>query len=520
MPVNTPCAEYENWRERWKTVRTVVEGEDAIQKSGEWALPRPSGQSDEDYNEYLRRARFFDVVSRTCDSFHGLIFNKEPTQTGNGNAEFDASLKNVDGTGKSLRKFADDVIYDVLQTYWGGILVDFPRVAPEQTQADAPRNAYLKWYTAESVINWQREVRNGKLVTTMVVLREDEKRGKNNDIFIIEITERYRVLMLDENGKYIQRIYVKDKNGGFENYEVIEPLMNEEPLDFIPFWFCPFEEPSKSILLGMSYESIGMYQDMADYKNSLHYTCIPTPVVENMPTPVDEKTGKEKIIRLGSKEMQFFCYEDHQGNSNVHVKYLAYEGTSLNQVAASIDSALYRIALLGARALGADKKGIESAETVRLYRSSENGVLSAVTMAMSAQFTGAMKFKAMWSSISEDVFQDWFYNLNTDYDVMDANADMINTLITARSGGDVPRYAIYSVLREAKRIPAEWTYENYLKELSVSDTENAKRLMLAEIAEGVAAKYEYRMKFFGEGEAVAKAKVVELEEDSTMVTGA
>jgi hypothetical protein len=519
MPVNTLCAEYENWKERWKTVRIVVEGEEAIKKSGEWALPRPSGQTNEDYEEYLKRARFFDVVSRTCDSFHGLIFNKEPTQTGNSNSEFEESLNNVDGAGKSLRDFADDVIYDVLQTYWGGILVDFPRVAPESTQADAPRNAYVTWYTAESVINWRREVRNGKPVATMVVLREDEKREKNGDIFMLETAERYRVLMLDENGKYIQRIYVKSETSGFENYETIYPSLKGKPLDFIPFWFCPFDEPSKSILLGMSYESLGMYQDMADYKNSLHYTCIPTPVVENMPVPVDEKTGKEKTIRLGSKEMQFFHYEDSQGNSNVRVKYLAYEGASLSQVAASIDATLYHIALLGARALGADKRGVESADTVRLYRSSENGVLGALTMSMSAKLTEAMKFKAVWSGVSEDACHDWLYNLNTDYDVMDANADMINTVVTARSGGDVPRYAVYNVLREAKRIPAEWTYEDYRKELNEADIENAKRLMLAEIAEGVVTKAEYRMKFFGESEEIAKAKVAELEYDDATPIG-
>jgi hypothetical protein len=507
MPVNTPCAEYEYWRERWRTVRTVVEGEDAIKKSGEWALPRPSGQLDEDYKEYLERARFFDVVSRTADTFHGLIFNKEPTQR-NIIPEIEEAQKNVDGAGRSLRKFADDVIYDVVQTYWGGILVDYPRVDLGETQAEAPRNAYSAWYTAESLINWSDEIRRGKKVTTLVVLREDEKRRKSDDYFVVETVERYRVLLLDERDVYIQKIYVRGTGGKLELSEIIEPILDEKPLDFIPFWFCPFDEPTKSILLGMSYEAIGMFQDMADYKNSLHYTCSPTFVVENMePPPIDKATGKPKNIRLGSKEMQFFYQDSPQGGSSVNVKCLAYEGRGLQEVAGSIDAALYRIALLGARALGADKKGIESAETVRLYRSSENGVLVALAMAMSVQFTESEKHRMRWSGISEDVYKDWSYNFNTDYDVMDANTEMINTIITARGSGDVPRYAAYSVLREAKRIPPEWSYEDYLKELSVADIEKAKRLMLAEIAEGVASKYEYRMKFFGESEEIAKANV-------------
>jgi hypothetical protein len=510
MPVNTQCNEYKNWQERWKLVRTVVEGEDAVKGLREQLLPRPGGQSDEDYNEYLQRARFFDVISRTCDSFHGLIFNQEPAQEGKTSAGLGEELKNVDGAGRSLRKFADDIVYDVLQTYWGGILADFPRVSPGQTQADAPRRAYLKWYTAESVINWRREERGGRLVTVLVVLREEGQKEKDGDIFVFETAERYRVLMLNEEGEYIQRLYVKDAGGDYK-YEEIGLELDGKRLDFIPFWFCPFEEPSKSILLGMSYESIGMYQDMADYKNNLHYTCSPTPIVENMKAPPpDERTGKPRTIKLGSKEMQFFHYE----GADVRVKYLSYDGRGLNQVAGSIDSALYRIALLGARSLGADKKGIESAETVRLYRSSENGVLCAFAMAMSVQLTEAVKFKLRWSGIPDDMYVDWFYHLNTDYDVLDAGTDMINTLVNARSSGGVPSYAVYSVLREAKRIPFEWAYEDYLRELGRTDTESAKRLMLAEIAEGVSAKHEYRMKFLGESEDAAKNRVAEMEKDS------
>jgi hypothetical protein len=236
-----------------------------------------------------------------------------------------------------------------------------------------------------------------------------------------------------------------------------------------------------------------------------------------MPTPVDEKTGEEKIIRLGSKEMQFFCHESSGGTSNVNVKFLAYEGRSLDQVAGSIDAALYRIALLGARALGADKKGIESAETVRLYRSSENGVLSAVAVIMSQRVTEAMKFKMQWSNVPEDVYKNWSYNFNTDYDVMDANVDMINAILGARKGGDVPRRAVFDLLREAKRLEPGLTYEDYLEDLKSEDREKEKRLMLAEIAEGIAAPYEYRMEFFGESEDVAKTKVAEIEDSAATI---
>ena len=468
MAVNNESSAYSAWKERWKTVRLVVEGEQAIKDSGEWALPRPSGQTDDDYSRYKKRAHFFDGVGRTAEAFSGNIFAKDPVQTGEVSDEFTAMLDNVDGAGGSLRQFAELLVWDAMQTYWGAILVDYSPAPVDKSEADTLGNgyrAYMRWYTAESVINWCREVRGGRTVLTLVVLKEPYEYSAG-DKFTTETRNRYRALLLDENGRYYQEIY--DEADELKTVQVIEPkLPDGRSLDTIPCFFCPFDAPSKSILLGLAYESIGLYQKSADYENGLHWTGVPTPVVENMNAPKDEQTGKPVPVPLGGSSFLFFKDEEGQ---DVRAHFLEFTGTGLAALASAIDAGLYRMGLLGARAIGSDKKGVETAETARIYRSSENAVLKAFARAMSEKISGAVRVMARWNKFPPPMYENWGYALNTDYDDLNANAQMISVILSGRMNNEVPRYSVYKVLKEAEQIPDEWDYKMFVEELDKDNT--------------------------------------------------
>ncbi|MDR1352398.1 MAG: DUF4055 domain-containing protein [Treponema sp.] len=466
MPVNNTCAEYTAWQERWKLVRDVVSGEEAVKNAGTTYLPRPNGQIDDEYTRYKQRAHFFDGVGRTAEAFSGNVFSKEPVQTGDVSDEFAAILKNVDGAGRSLRQFSEDVVWDAMQTYQGAILVDYSPAPEEKSEADTAGNgyrAYMRWYNAESVINWRREVRNGRTVLTLVVLKEPYEYS-GDDKFTTTARNRYRALILDESGRYYQELY--DEADDLKTFQVIEPkLPDGQPLDFIPCFFCPFDVPNKSILLGLAYESIGLYQKSADYENGLHWTGIPTPVVENMDAQKDAK-GKPIPVPLGGSTFLFFREID----ADVRVHYLEFSGEGLHQLAEAIDAGLYRMGLLGARAIGSDKKGVETAETARIYRSSENAVLKAFARAMSEQLTRAVRLMAQWNRFTPEMYESWSYALNTDYDDLNANAQMISVILSGRMNNEVPRYSVYKVLKEAEQIPDDWSFETFAEELAADNT--------------------------------------------------
>jgi hypothetical protein len=467
MPVNNLCAEYTAWQERWKTVRLVISGEEAIKDSGEWALPRLSGHSDLEYRRYKQRAHFFDGAGRTAEAFSGNVFSKEPVQTGDVPEDFSAMLENVDGAGRSLRQFAEDVVWDAMQTYWGAILVDYSPAPVEKSEADTAGNgyrAYMRWYNAESVINWRREVRDGRTVLTLVVLKEPYEYS-GDDKFTTATRNRYRALILDEDGTYYQELY--DEADDLKTFTRIDPkLPDGQSLNFIPCFFCPFDAPGKSILLGLAYESIGLYQKSADYENGLHWTGVPTPVVENMDSNKDEQ-GKPIPIPLGGSTFLFFKSDT---DTDVRVHFLEFTGMGLGALAAAIDAGLYRMGLLGARAIGSDKKGVETAETARIYRSSENAVLKAFARAMSEQLTRAVRFMAQWNRFAPEMYENWNYALNTDYDDLNANAQMISVILAGRMNNEVPRYSVYKVLKEAEQIPDEWDFQTFVEELDADNT--------------------------------------------------
>jgi len=477
MPVNKPCAEYAAKLTQWKTVRDCVEGQNAIKNGGTKYLPRPAGQTDDDYNNYKERAVFFDGTSRTAEGLHGLIFAKDPVQVGADKIPeaFKELLKNVDASGTSLDQFTSNIVWDAMQTAWGGILVDHPPVEPGTSIADSKGIAYLKWYAAESIYWCSYSVIRGAKKLSLVVLREDIEGVNPEDEFDIVTTEAYRVLSFDKEG-YIQRVFVKDKNAknGFLEQEPIYPMIDAKRLDFIPFYTLPGEVPEKSMLLGLAYENIGHYQKTADYENGLHLTGTPTPIAENMEQPSieDKKTGEKKdvAVKLGGRQFLFFAQRDDNGTfADVRTKFLEFTGAGLGQILQGLNGCLDRMAKLGIMAIGAEKKGVETAEVARIHRASEHGVLGAFARSANEKITAAIRLFAVWNGITEDEANLWSYELTTDYNVEEFSAQVLAIMHTARQSGEISRSVWFNALKRAGYIPENTTYDTFLAELDADN---------------------------------------------------
>jgi hypothetical protein len=469
MPVNTSCAEYNANRTQWDIVRDAVAGDIAIKAKGETYLPRPSGQTNDDYKGYAQRAVFADLTSRTAEGLHGHIFAKDPVQTGELSDAFKKLLKNVDAAGTGIDQFGSDITWDAMQTCWGGILVDHVPVAEGTPLAKVRGGAFLKWYAAESVINWRYAVvkKNGVNKLVLVVLREDRIEESAADEFVTETIERYRVLSFDENGHYVQRIFERSGSGTeFIIVETISPKIDGEPFDEIPFFVCPGKSPEKSMLLGLAQENIGHYQKTADYENGLHYTGVPTPVAENMMPPKDEETGKDIDVKLGGSSFLFFYSVDKA----VNVKYLEFTGAGLGQLLQALNATLDRMAKLGIQAIGAEKKGVETAEVAAIHRASENGVLGAFARNMSDRITQAVRLMARWNSIPEAETEAWSYELNTNFNYSEMSAQILSIMLTARQNNEIPRIAWFNTLKQNGKLPENMTFEEFVETIEADRT--------------------------------------------------
>ena len=467
MAVTNEHELYAEYKGDWKEVRDCVKGNRAIKKEKETYLPKLSGQSIKDYERYLKKVKFFGATSRTLDGLHGNIFRKAPEESEEVSETFKKSLEDVDLMGTNIEQFASDIMYDCLQTNWGGILVDYPRNEEAASLADAENKglkAYLKYYPAETVINWEYKTINGKTQLSMVVLAEPYSKPLPDDKFTVEKYTKYRVLYIDPvTKKYRQEVYDEEVSLTVPSEKEVIIKMDNEEMDEIPFYTIPANNPEKSMLYDLAQLNLQHYVDTADYNNGKHYTSIPTPIAIGLKPEIDEQSQKPKPMFIGGTQFQFFPNDEHVPGTEV--KFLEFTGQGMKALAEGIGHLETQMAILGAHIIANEKKGVETAEALRIHRIGENGVLAAFTRNVSNSITLALRKKGQWDGEDANKLNAWSLNFNTDYDLSEENAQTLAMLLTGRSAGEIPRMSLYLGLKALNLIPEQWDYEMFLAEL-------------------------------------------------------
>ena len=466
MPVTNEHELYSEFKEDWEEVRDCIKGNRAIKKKREKYLPMLSGQTPKDYERYLKKVKFFGATGRTLEGLHGNIFRKAPEYTGEVSETFANSLQDVDLMGTNIEQFVSDIITDDLPTNWGGILVDYARSEEAVSLADAEAKglkAYLKYYPAENVINWEYKTINGKTQLNMVVLVEPYAEPAPNDRFAVKKYKKYRVLYLDNvTKKYRQDIFDEKISLTSPVEEGIVIKINSEEMDEIPFYTVPGKLPEKSMLYDLAQLNLQHYQDTADYQNGKHYTSIPTPIAIGLKPALDD-FGKPIPQVIGGTQFLFFPNDEQTPSADV--KFLEFTGQGMKALADGILHLESQMAILGAHIIANEKKGVETAEALRIHRIGENGVLATFTRNVSNSVTMALRKKGQWDGEDINKLNKWAINFNTDYDISDENVQTLVALLTGRASGEIPRMTIYLALKAFNLIPEQWDFDEFILEL-------------------------------------------------------
>jgi hypothetical protein len=123
------------------------------------------------------------------------------------------------------------------------------------------------------------------------------------------------------------------------------------------------------------------------------------------------------------------------------------------------------MAILGAHIIANEKKGVETAEALRIHRIGENGVLSAFTRNVSNSVTMALRKKGQWDGEDIHKLNEWAINFNTDYDLSEENVQTLTMLLTGRSAGEIPRMSLYLGLKALNLVPEQWDFDTFILEL-------------------------------------------------------
>jgi hypothetical protein len=462
MTVKNQHSAYIAMADKWNRCNDVCKGQDAIHAGDAGYLPKLLDQSEPEYQNYKLRTPFYNATWRTVVGLQGMLFRKPPKVITP--ASVVPMLENVTLTGTPLHIFALEISEECLKVGRVGVFVDFPKVPETATAADAIDGNYrpsMSMYNALSILNWKTKTIRNATILSMVVLQECV--DKPIDEFTDEAEIQYRVLDLapltlpdgSTIDAYRVRVFIVEDNGGnsIPVDVVIDgpyfPMVNGKHLEEIPFQFIGVDDVSWNVdeppLIDLVDMNLSHYRTTADYEHGCHFTGLPTPVISGYTAD----PSKAEKFYIGSMTAWVFP------NPNATAKYLEFTGQGLKALSDNLAKKEGHMAILGARMLEVQVRGVESANTASIHRGGEQSMLASVAQAISIGFTKALKIFTQFAGAEGEVK----FELNRDFFPAPMDALTITALIAGWQNGAYSYDTMFYNLQQGEIIPLENTAE-------------------------------------------------------------
>ncbi|MDJ0993799.1 MAG: hypothetical protein QNI90_09515, partial [Dinoroseobacter sp.] len=186
---------YQRLRRQYDKIRDVLDGEDRLHEQATLYLPKPEGQSQQQYTRYLWGASFYATAERTLRGMVGAVTRNEPV------LELPPRLEpmreNATFEGNSMTVLLDDCLREVLSIGRYAMLLDYPQEA--QSPASAP---FISTFDAEHILDYREQLVDGQQRLTMLRLHEDNEDLEDEGI------EQHLLLTLDP-AYTVQRFHLK-----------------------------------------------------------------------------------------------------------------------------------------------------------------------------------------------------------------------------------------------------------------------------------------------------------------------
>lgn len=409
---------------RYQTIRDVINND--IKDKGEEYLPDPSEhpysrrtpEEIQRYKNYKLRAVFINFTARAQMGFVGQIFARDPETEVPKSLE--ALVKNATGDGLSLEQLCKDAAADVLALGRYGFFIDYPQtngaVTREQMDSGEIRPTIIP-YTAENIINWRTIRRDALNVLSLVVLKEQY--AKRDDGFEPVFDDQYRVLELDKDGFYRQRVYRSEDGFGDRDSQ---PIVNGARPRDIPFTFIGSVNndptPDNPPMFDMAELNIGHYRNSADREESVFLCGQPTFVVTGITEHWLTKT-LGGVIRFGAR---FGLPLQKEASAEI------IQADPNGMVTEAMEHKEKQIAAMGADFLK-DQNVAKTATEAAIDDSSRTSIVSNSAKNLSAAVLFALEWAALFQGEREDSVS---FKLNSEFDLTKLNPQDIDALIKAR----------------------------------------------------------------------------------------
>lgn len=463
--VRTKHREWEFHYEKWKKVRNAVAG-DLISYLRNVGLNEPDKKYGEARQaEYEQGAICYNFTKRTLSGMVGSVMRKDPEQIIPDELRY--LLTNCDGSGVGLWQHAQDTLMEIDSIGRGGLLVDAPETgaATAAEQNEGLLNPVIAFYTAENIINWRMKRFGSVNRVVMIVLREVWEYFESDDEFVVKYGEQYRVLDLDENGNYRQRLYkFKSEGGDAEPVETIYPELGDQLKGKIPFTFIGASNNDATVddapLLPLAELNIGHFRNSADNEESSFVVGQPTLFIspgESM--NVDQFTqANPNGVKMGSRT-------GHNIGAGGSAQLIQAEANNLAKQN-MLDKEQQAIQI-GAQLITPTQQ--ITAESARLQRGADTSVMATIARNVSMAYTEALKWVAAMMGLREGTEIE--FKLNMDFFLQPMTAQDRAAWMADINAGLLPATAYYAALRKAG--VTDWTDEDIQNAIADQPLPNA-----------------------------------------------
>ncbi len=427
----------------WDTVRDAIQSESMIKSKGEKYLPRPSGMQGEyasAYDAYLERAHYPQIAAYALSGALGVIITKLPEF--NVPPQLEYILKDATKDGRTIQQLFMDTIIEILQTGKCPLVVD---IAPESNEFK-----FVK-YNAESFINWKEEVIHSEKSMVLGVLREQVP--NTEDIFSHDMVDVYRVLSLDEQGNYISNLF--DASGNVLPETFTKPSYMGNTIDEIPIFVAGSinnnTEPQPIPLLSVANCSIQIYRKEADLSNSEYLSCNPTLCMVGASNDDDlpNVVGSSVMIVLPDPQARIF--------------YTVTDTAALKHVKTHIDD-LYEEAIRHGVAILDSRKGVESAEALRIRQATQSASIYSIYLSALNAVKNGLQLMCKWAGWDPELIVIDAPSALT-YGIPDSS--VIREIIEGFGQNVVPLSVVHRYLIGSGLLDQTIGIEEYLQELIV-----------------------------------------------------
>jgi hypothetical protein len=429
--------EYLFWWPYWQTIRDCLMGEILVKQRKERYLPKVEAQSAIEYEAYLARATFYNATSRTVSGLVGSVHRRTPVIEGLPDS---IDLTNITNDGQSFEMFMKKVTREVIAMGRYGVMIDAPPDGGDP---------YFVGFDAEDIVDWSTTRVGSREKLEYVVLREVKRVRLPFTATANELVETYRVLLIDDDGFYKQRVFDSGSLNGPDYMEYV-PLLQGRPMTEIPFLFIsPYDfgfEVEKPPILDIALLNLSHYRSYAQLEAGRYYTATPVYTVFLQGGGDDDtefKVGPNVVWQLGSQDK---------------AEIMEFKGSGLAYLENALLTKEQQIAALGGKLSGASRGGAaEAPEAIMARERGEASFLGSVVATISETGSRLLSALATWRGTPAEISVTYSSEATEIY----LDGREIRAMAMLYDTGLMPLETIFAVFKQNNIIPAGLSFEEF-----------------------------------------------------------